>query len=98
MRILLVDDDNSISEAVVAVLTKQNHYIVDVAADGQDGWELATAFSYDLILLDVMLPKLDGISLCKQLRREGYQMPILLLTARDTATDKVMGLDAGADD
>ncbi|HCF29817.1 MAG TPA: hypothetical protein DEV81_22030 [Cyanobacteria bacterium UBA11049] len=98
MRILLVDDDSSISEAVVALLTKQNHYIVDVAADGQDGWELATAFSYDLILLDVMLPKLDGISLCKQLRREGYQMPILLLTARDTATDKVMGLDAGADD
>jgi len=51
-----------------------------------------------LILLDVILPKLDGISLCRQLRREGYQMPILLLTARDTGSDKVMGLDAGADD
>ncbi len=86
------------AKAVAALLTKQQNYLVDIAADGQEGWELAAAFSYDLILLDVMLPKLDGISLCQKLRREGYQMPILLLTARDTGTDKVMGLDAGADD
>lgn len=98
MKILVVEDDASIAEAVAALLTKQQHYLVDIAADGQDGWELATAFSYDLIVLDVMLPKQDGISLCRQLRREGYQMPILLLTARDTGTDKVIGLDAGADD
>lgn len=97
MRILLVEDDKSIADAIAAVLTKQ-HYVVDVAADGQAGWEFAAAYDYDLILLDVILPKLDGISLCRQLRREGYQMPILLLTARDTGTDKVMGLDAGADD
>jgi diguanylate cyclase (GGDEF)-like protein len=97
MRILLVEDDKSIADAVAAVLTKQ-HYVVDIAADGQVGWEFAAACNYDLILLDVMLPKLDGISLCRQLRREGYRMPILLLTARDTGTDKVMGLDAGADD
>lgn len=97
MRILLVEDDNSIAQAVAGTLIRQ-HYLIDVADDGQDGWELATAFNYDLILLDVMLPKLDGISLCQQLRKEGYQMPILMLTARDTRTDKVKGLDAGADD
>jgi DNA-binding response OmpR family regulator/HPt (histidine-containing phosphotransfer) domain-containing protein len=98
MRILLVEDDHLIAQAVAETLTKQNQYIVDIAADGQEGLELAEAFSYDLVLLDVMLPKLDGISLCQQLRREGYQMPIFMLTARDTRTDKVIGLDAGADD
>jgi DNA-binding response OmpR family regulator len=97
MRILLVEDDGSLAQAVVAVLSKQN-YIVDIAADGEAGWELVTVCNYDLILLDVILPKLDGIGLCRQLRHEGYQMPILLLTAKDSKTDKVMGLDAGADD
>ncbi|BAZ69649.1 multi-component transcriptional regulator [Fischerella sp. NIES-4106] len=97
MRILLVEDDDSLAQAVATVLSKQN-YVVDVAADGEAGWELVTVCNYDLILLDVILPKLDGISLCRELRREGYQMPILLLTAKDSRTDKVMGLDAGADD
>ncbi|WP_315787947.1 response regulator [Fischerella sp. JS2] len=97
MRILLVEDDDSLAQAVAAVLSKQN-YVVDIAADGEAGWELVTVCNYDLILLDVILPKLDGISLCRQLRQEGYQMPILLLTAKDSKTDKVMGLDAGADD
>lgn len=97
MRILLVEDDEAIALAIAAVLTKQN-YVVDVAADGQAGWEFAAACDYDLIVLDVMLPKIDGISLCRKLRAEGCRMPILLLTARDTATDKVIGLDAGADD
>ncbi len=97
MRILLVEDDDSLAQAVAAVLTKQN-YVVDIAADGEAGWELVNVCNYDLILLDVILPKLDGISLCRQLRQEGYQMPILLLTAKDSRTDKVMGLDAGADD
>ncbi|MFL9458235.1 response regulator [Tolypothrix bouteillei VB521301_2] len=76
----------------------EQRYLVDIAVDGQDGWELAAVCNYDLILLDVILPKIDGISLCRQLRQDGYQMPILLLTAKDTKTDKVMGLDAGADD
>jgi DNA-binding response OmpR family regulator len=97
MKILLVEDDNYLAQTVAAALTKQ-HYLVDIAVDGEAGSELATAWNYDLILLDVMLPKLDGISLCRQLRQQGYQMPILLLTAKDTRTDKVMGLDAGADD
>ncbi|MBD6614349.1 response regulator [Komarekiella sp. 'clone 1'] len=97
MRILLVEDDNSLAQALATVLTKQN-YVVDIAADGEAGWELVSVCKYDLILLDIVLPKLDGISLCRQLRQEGYQMLILLLTAKDTETDKVIGLDAGADD
>lgn len=98
MKILVVEDDDSIAQAVAATLTQQQHCLVDIAADGQEGWELALAFNYDLILLDVMLPKLDGVSLCRQLRQKGEQLPILMLTAKDTSTDKVIGLDAGADD
>lgn len=97
MRILLVEDDGAFAQAVVAILAQQN-YAVDVAKDGEAGWEFTRTWEYDLIVLDVMLPKLDGISLCRQLREQGYPMPILLLTAKDAATDKVLGLDAGADD
>lgn len=97
MRILLVEDDERIAESLTEALTDQN-YVADVATDGEAGWEFVEAVAYDLLLLDVMLPKLDGISLCRQLRSQGYQMPILLLTARDTTTDQVTGLDAGADD
>ncbi len=97
MKILLVEDDDRIAEALAEDLTEQ-HYVVDVASDGQAGLELVEVFTYDLLLLDVMLPKLSGISLCERLRGGGYTMPILLLTARDTSEDKVMGLDAGADD
>ncbi len=87
MRILLVEDDDLLAKSVVMTLTKQN-YVVDIAADGEAGWELASVCNYDLILLDIVLPKLDGISLCRQLRQAGYQMLILLLTAKDTKTDK----------
>ncbi len=87
MRILLVEDDDMLAQAVATALTKQN-YVVDVAADGEAGWELVSVCNYDLILLDVVLPKLDGISLCRQLRQAGYKMLILLLTAKDTKTDK----------
>ena len=97
MRILLVEDDELLAEALVKALTDQR-YVIDVAADGQEGWEMVEAFAYDLLLLDVMLPKLNGIKLCQQLRRIGNRIPILLLTALDNSTDKVMGLDAGADD
>lgn len=97
MRILLIDDDETLTQAIAAVLASQQH-LIDIATDGQAGWELATLVSYDLLLLDVMLPKLDGISLCRQLRQRQNQVPILMMTARDTSTDKVMGLDAGADD
>lgn len=97
MRFLIVEDDQRLAEPLAEALTNQ-HYVVDVANDGQQGWEFVEAFDYDLLLLDVLVPKLDGISLCRQVRSQGYQMPILLLTARDTTHDKVMGLDAGADD
>ncbi len=97
MKILLVEDDERIALLLAEALTNI-HYSVDIAADGQAGWEMVTVFTYDLLLLDVMLPKLDGISLSQQLRTHGYSMPILLLTAKDASTDKVIGLDAGADD
>ena len=97
MRILLVEDDERIAQALAETLIDRN-YIVDIATDGEAGWDFVQAFAYDLILLDVMLPKLDGIGLCHRLRRASYQMPVLMLTARDTSNDKVMGLDAGADD
>ena len=97
MRILLIEDDENLAIALIKVLTTQYH-TVDRATDGEDGWELAQADPYDLIVLDVMLPKMDGVSLCQRLREQGYQRPILLLTARDTLTDRIKGLDAGADD
>ncbi|EGJ34165.1 MULTISPECIES: response regulator transcription factor [Moorena] len=97
MRILLVEDDQRITDALAEDLTDQ-HYVVDVAHDGQIGKELVESFSYDLILLDVMLPKMDGITLCRKLRSQGDLTPILMLTARDTISDKIVGLDAGADD
>ncbi|MCC3417793.1 MAG: response regulator transcription factor [Microcoleus sp. PH2017_01_SCD_O_A] len=97
MKILLVEDDYRIAQALAEALTDQ-HYAVDIAADGQEGWNFAETFTYDLILLDVMLPKIDGITLCQGLRRQGLKTPVLMLTARDTSNDKVIGLDAGADD
>lgn len=97
MRILLVEDDEAIAAVITNFLTSQ-HYVLDVAYDGQEGWELIEAYTYDLIVLDIMLPKIDGMTLCRQLRAQGYQMPVLLLTARHSSTDKVMGLDVGADD
>lgn len=105
MKILLVEDDQSLANLLQTTLNWQQ-YQVDTAIDGQQGWELAEVFQYDLILLDVMLPKLDGISFCQQLRTGGnlaihlpnQETPVLLMTAVDTVTNKVMGLDAGADD
>lgn len=97
MKILLVEDDELVAEVLSKALTTQ-HYLVDLATDGQAGVELAEAFEYDLILLDLLLPKLDGISFCKQRRQAGDRTPILLLTAQNTSTNKVAGLDAGADD
>jgi len=97
MRILIVEDNQRIAETVADVLEEQ-HYIVDIALDGEAGWQQAEAFNYDLILLDLMLPKLDGISLCQRLRTSGYGGPILVLTARDSSADKIVGLDSGADD
>jgi two-component system, OmpR family, response regulator QseB len=97
MRILIVEDDDRIAKPLAEDLRHQ-HHAVEIAADGIEGWEYAQAIAYDLILLDLMLPKLDGISLCKQLRQAKYNALILMLTAKDTTSDKIIGLDVGADD
>jgi DNA-binding response OmpR family regulator/HPt (histidine-containing phosphotransfer) domain-containing protein len=97
MKILLIEDDDAIITLLTRSLSDQ-HHIVDAVKDGEMGWTYASTFDYGAIVLDIMLPKLDGISLCKKLRDAGYITPILLLTAQDNATAKVQGLDAGADD
>jgi DNA-binding response OmpR family regulator len=97
MKLLLIEDDPRLAEVVVEALNDYS-YVIDVAADGETGLQQAMQEDYRLILLDVMLPKLDGISVCQRLRSQGCQVPILMMTARDATTDKVAGLDAGADD
>jgi DNA-binding response OmpR family regulator len=98
MKILLVEDDEQITEALAQVLTDKQHYFVEAVADGERAWQSIESSTYDLIVLDVMLPKLDGISLCRRLRSKGYMTPVLMLTAKDASGDRVMGLDVGADD
>lgn len=97
MRILLVEDDDRIAKPLAEGL-KNEHHVVEIATDGMEGWEYTQGAEFDLILLDLMLPKLDGIELCKRLRKAESKALILMLTARDTTDDKVIGLDAGADD
>ena len=97
MKILVVEDDVRIAKAIAEYLREQN-YIVEIATDGEMAWELFEVYPYDLILLDIMLPKLDGFTICRRLRERGNTIPILMLTARDTIEDRVIGLDAGADD
>ena len=97
MKILIVEDDEPIAKTLENLL-RDRYYIVDCAADGELGWEFVEAYDYDLILLDINLPKLNGIEFCKRLRLAKNQTPILLLTALDSSDKKVIGLDAGADD
>lgn len=97
MKILLVEDDQRIAQALAEALSDQN-YAVDIAGDGEEGWSYIEVYEYSLILLDWMLPKLDGIRLCQRIRQQGLHTPVLLLTAKDTSSDKVLGLDVGADD
>lgn len=95
-RLLLVEDENTMRETLALNLRAEG-YVVDTAADGEQGLELARASEHDLLVLDVMLPKLDGLTMCRILRRES-SVPIILLTARGTETDKIIGLETGADD
>ncbi len=97
MRILLVEDDFNLAETLAEAITDQR-YVVDVANDGESALDYIKTLDYDLILLDVMLPDFNGIDLCQKLRSQGHQMPILMITALDTISDKITGLDAGADD
>ena len=97
MKILLIEDDEVLIDILLKSLTSQN-YVVDTAQDGQSGWDYAESAEYDLILLDVGLPKMDGIALCQRLRTQGCATPILLMTAKDASQERIRGLDAGADD
>ena len=97
MRILLVDDEVELIDPLSRVLTQQG-YQVDIAYDGTTGLELASTGSYDLLILDWMLPHHSGLEICQQLRGNGDMTPVLFLTAKDTLDDRVQGLDAGADD
>ena len=97
MRILLIEDEPRLSEALTYIL-KKNKYGVDTAYDGETGQAMAEAGVYDLIILDRMLPRKEGVSLLKELRSQGISTPVLLLTARDSIQDRIEGLDAGADD
>ena len=97
MRILLIEDNRRLSDALRRTL-EEDGYVVDTAYDGAEGEDLALITSYSLIILDVMLPKRDGIEVCRSLRDQHVATPILMLTARDSLTDRVTGLDSGADD
>jgi heavy metal response regulator len=97
MRVLVIEDEKKISDFVKRGL-KEEGYAVDTARDGEEGGFLAKTNDYDLIILDLMLPKVDGLTLCGNFKKEKIKTPILMLTAKDTVKDKVAGLDAGADD
>ncbi len=97
MRILLVEDEQRIARNIKQGLVQEG-YAVDVAHDGESGFDLASSESYDLILLDLMLPGMDGLTICRQLRAQNNHTPILMLTAKTLVKDKVAGLDTGADD
>jgi heavy metal response regulator len=97
MRILVIEDEKKIADFIKRGL-KEEGYAVDTARDGEEGCFLAKTNDYDLIVLDIMLPKMDGISLCRKMREEKINAPILMLTAMGAVKDKVIGLDAGADD
>lgn len=97
MRILVVEDEESIAGFIEQGLTEAGH-AVDVVRNGRDGLEYALAAEYDVLVLDVMLPQMDGLALLRTLRQRGIKTPTLMLTAKDTVEDRVAGLDAGADD
>jgi DNA-binding response OmpR family regulator len=97
VRILVVEDEIKMARAVRRGL-EQEGYAVDLSDDGQDALHRATEYDYDAVVLDVMLPGLDGFSLCESLRKRGRWVPVLMLTARDAVQDRIRGLDVGADD
>ena len=97
MRILIVEDERHLAEALSQILTEQ-HYQTDVVYDGTDGLDYALSGQYDAMILDVMLPKMDGFEVARRLREAHSPLPILMLTAKDEVSDKISGLDRGADD
>ncbi|MGO9611289.1 MAG: response regulator transcription factor, partial [Verrucomicrobiia bacterium] len=97
MRLLLIEDERKVADAIVRGL-RAERFAVDVTSDGDSGWEMASNIDYDLIILDLMLPGLNGTELLRRLRRKGSKAPVLVLTARDATKDKVENFEAGADD
>lgn len=97
MRLLLAEDDAQLGRTLTKGL-RQEAYAVDIVADGENAMHHALINEYDVIILDVMMPRRDGFSVCRELRRNGSRTPVLMLTARDTIADKITGLDAGGDD
>jgi len=97
MKILLVEDDRKLARALSTMLEEDGHS-VDVAHDGERGLELGMENGHDVVILDVMLPRMDGIEVCRTLRANQIEIPVLMLTARTSVPDRVLGLDAGADD
>mgnify|MGYP005990629397 CR=1 FL=1 len=97
MRLLVIDDEPAMRTALAKSLETEGYRVV-TANDGEDGLEKACSQSFDLVLLDVMMPKLDGYAVCQELRRRGREFPVLMLTARAQVEDRVTGLDSGADD
>ncbi len=97
MRILLAEDEKELSNALVAIL-KHNNYSVDPVYNGADALDYGLSGNYDVIVLDIMMPKMDGIKVLEQLRQQGIHTPVLLLTARTEVEDRILGLDKGADD
>ncbi len=97
MKILVVEDDKTIRSFVVQGLREEG-YVVTATANGQEGFELLQASSYDFLVLDLMLPGMDGLALCRSMRDRNINIPVLMLTAKDSIDDRVKGLDAGADD
>lgn len=97
MRILLAEDERSLSKAIVTLLEKSN-YSVDAVYDGEEAVSYIESGNYDAMILDIMMPKMDGITALKEIRSKGYNIPVLILSARSEVNDKVMGLDSGAND
>lgn len=97
MRILVVEDEARLAEVLKKGLTEDG-FAVDVAGDGEEGFFMAVSESYDLLILDIMLPKKNGLDICRDLRSKGIKTPVLMLTAKSTVDEKVAGLDSGADD
>jgi DNA-binding response OmpR family regulator len=97
MRILLVEDEKKLSELIERAL-KAERYAVDAAYDGLSGWQMADAYDYDLVILDLMLPSLNGTEVLRRIREKNHKVPILILTARDATEEKVRNFEAGADD
>ena len=97
MRLLLVEDEKKLADLVARAL-KEERYAVDIAHDGEQGWQMAQGYEYDLVILDLMLPQLPGTELLKRIRRKNQEVPILILTARDATQEKVLNFEAGADD